>query len=128
MAKSKASQEEKTMAQEKQQARMDESSTRIAELTESIKTLEAEIAEIDKATTEATKVRGEENAEYKTASKDYRDSAEAVTRAIAVLKSFYEGASLVQVRLHSAQKSARPSFGSAKGDAGGSIISILEMS
>merc|ERR1719231_1369536 len=34
---------------------------------------------------------------------------------------------LVQIRAHKKLASERPKFGSAKGDAGGSIISILEM-
>merc|ERR1719171_3386814 len=120
MGKSKASKEEKEGLVEKHSSRLEEAESRTAQLTESIKQLEAEIAEIDKSQTEATKLRGEEKAAYDVASKDFRDSAEAVARAIAVLKNYYEGAALVQV--------ARPKFGSAKGDAGGSIISILEMS
>jgi len=119
MGKSKASKEEKEGLVEKHSSRLEEAESRTAQLTESIKQLEAEIAEIDKSQTEATKLRGEEKAAYDVASKDFRDSAEAVARAIAVLKNYYEGAALVQV--------ARPKFGSAKGDAGGSIISILEM-
>merc|ERR1719486_1632123 len=78
MSKSKASKDEKTMSIEKHQARIDEADGRMAQLTELIKTLEAEIADIDSSQTEATKVRAEENAEYVTASKDFRDSAEAV--------------------------------------------------
>merc|ERR1719327_840788 len=127
MGKSKASKEEKEGLVEKHSSRLEEAETRTAQLTESIKTLEAEIAEIDTAQTEATKLRGEEKAAYDVASKDFRDSAEAVARAIAVLKNYYEGAMLVQVSAHSEQASERPKFGSAKGDAGGSIISILEM-
>merc|ERR1719395_39197 len=57
MGASKKSQEEKTMTLDKLQTRIDESSTTIAELTEAIKTLEAEVAEIDKAQAEATKIR-----------------------------------------------------------------------
>jgi len=128
MGKSKASKEEKEGLVEKHSSRLEEAEARTAQLTESIKSLEAEIAEIDKSQTEATKLRGEEKAAFDVASKDFRDSAEAVARAIAVLKSYYEGAMLVQVHAHSEQASARPKFGSAKGDAGGSIISILEMS
>merc|ERR1719310_808696 len=127
MGKSKASKEEKEGLVEKHSSRLEEAEARTAQLTESIKSLEAEIAEIDKSQTEATKLRGEEKAAFDVASKDFRDSAEAVARAIAVLKSYYEGAMLVQVHAHIEQASARPKFGSAKGDAGGSIISILEM-
>ena len=38
----------------------------------------AEIAELDKGTTEATKLRQEENAQYKVASKDFKDGADGV--------------------------------------------------
>merc|ERR1711871_1344810 len=49
MGKSKKSQEEKMMTLDKLQARIDGATTTIAENTEAIKTLEAEVAEIDKA-------------------------------------------------------------------------------
>merc|ERR1719230_2012535 len=117
MGKTKKSLDEKTTALEKHQARIEDSESRSAQLTESIKTLEAEIAEIDKAQAEATKVRGEEKAEYEKASKDFSQSAEAVARAIEVLKGFYEGGSLIQIRSHS-KVAAAPSFGSAKSDTG----------
>merc|ERR1719456_1701000 len=92
------------------------------ELEQAIKELEGEIGEIDAAQAEATKMREEENAENKVSSKDFKDSAEATEKAIIVLKEYYEGA-LLQV----SQGSRAPEFGSAKGDAGSSIISILEM-
>merc|ERR1719327_535267 len=53
MGASKKSQDEKTMTLDKLQARIDGASTTIAELTESIKTLESEVATIDKAQSEA---------------------------------------------------------------------------
>merc|ERR1740133_525184 len=40
-----------------------------------------------------------------------------------VLKTFYEGAALIQT----SSKAARPSFGGAKSDTGSSIISVLEV-
>merc|ERR1719271_1569958 len=116
------------MKLEKHASRIEQAEATIAEATKNIKTLEGEIAEIDSAQAEATKVRTEENTDYKKASQDFRDSAEAVARAIEVLKGYYEGAFLVQVRSHTERsKETAPSFGSARGDAGSSIISILEM-
>merc|ERR1719230_1478694 len=91
MGKSKKSQEEKTATLEKLGASIDGATSTIAENTEAIKTLEAEIAEIDKAQAEATKLRTTEHEEYLKASKDFKDSAEAVAKAIEVLKAFYEG-------------------------------------
>merc|ERR1719352_1540298 len=123
MGKSKTSQDEKTMTLDKLKARIDGASSTIAELTESIKTLESEIAEIDKAQAEATEIRTEENAKNTAAIADFSQSAEAVVKAMGVLKSFYEGAALVQTN----SKSGRPSFGGAKTDTGSSIISVLEV-
>merc|ERR1719379_3368850 len=57
MGKSKKSQEEKTMTLDKLQSRIDGATTTIAENTEAIKTLEAEVAAIDKAQAEATELR-----------------------------------------------------------------------
>merc|ERR1719482_1724619 len=65
MGKSKASEAEKTATIDKLQSRIDGASATIAELTEAVKTLEAEIAEIDSAQSEATKIRTEESAKNK---------------------------------------------------------------
>jgi len=127
MGKSKTSQEEKTMTLDKLSARIDGASSTIAENTESIKTLEAEVAEIDKAQAEATALRTKENEEYLVASKDFKDSAEAVAKAIEVLKNFYEG-SFIQLSAQTTLKSKQPEFGGAKSDIAHTIISVLEMS
>merc|ERR1719311_2019231 len=127
MGKSKKSQAEKTATIEKLQTRIDGATATIAELTEAVKTLEAEIADIDKAQAEATKIRTKENADNTAAIKDFRQSADAVVAAMGVLKSFYEGGALIQTsaKLHTASK--RPEFGGAKSDTGSSIISVLEV-
>merc|ERR1719387_552038 len=127
MGKSKTSQAEKTETLDKLQSRIDGATSTIAENAEAIKTLEAEIAEIDKAQAEATEIRTKEKDDYMVASKDFKDSAEAVAKAIEVLKNFYEG-SFVQVSSKTTQKSKQPSFGSAKSDTASTIISVLEMS
>jgi chromosome segregation ATPase len=127
MGKSKKSQDEKTMTLDKLSARIDGASTTIAENTEAIKTLESEVAEIDAAQAEATKIRTTENADYMQASKDFKDSAEAVAKAIEVLKNFYEG-SFIQLSATTNLKSKQPEFGGAKSDIAHTIISVLEMS
>jgi hypothetical protein len=127
MGKSTTSKDEKTMTLEKLQARIDGASTTIAENTEAIKTLEAEVAAIDKAQAEATAIRTKEKEDYMVASKDFKDSAEAVAKAIEVLKNFYEG-SLLQVKASTTLKSKQPEFGGAKSDIASTIISVLEMS
>merc|ERR1719253_1841309 len=128
MGKSKKSQDQKTMTLDKLQARIDGATSTVAENTESIKTLEAEVAEIDKAQAEATAIRTKEHEEYQVASKDFRDSAEAVAKAIEVLKNFYEGSSFIQVSAQTSLKSKQPDLGGAKSDIAHTIISVLEMS
>merc|ERR1719267_285925 len=119
------------MTLDKLQARIDGAETKIAELTEAVKTLEAEVAEIDAAQAEATKIRTKEHEEYAQASKDFKDSAEAVARAIEVLKNFYEG-SFIQISSKTTHKttfkSRQPELGGAKSDTASVIISVLEMS
>merc|ERR1719327_2519533 len=115
------------MTLDKLQGRIDGATTTIAELTEAIKTLESEIAEIDAAQAEATKIRTTEKEDYLKASKDFKDSAEAVAKAIEVLKNFYEG-SFIQLSAKTNLKSKQPEFGSAKSDTASTIISVLEMS
>merc|ERR1719421_658697 len=127
MGKSKKSQSEKMATIDKLTTRADGASATIAELTEAVKTLEAEIAEIDKAQAEATEVRTKENADNTAAIKDFRQSADAVVAAIGVLKSFYEGGALIQTSSKSHTVSKRPEFGGAKSDTGSSIISVLEV-
>merc|ERR1719389_1238039 len=94
--------------------------TTIATLTEEVKTLEAEVAEIDKAQAEATEQRTKENTDYLKASSDFRDSAQAVAKAIEVLKNYYEG-SFIQL------SAKQPEFGAAKSDTAHTIIAVLEM-
>jgi septal ring factor EnvC (AmiA/AmiB activator) len=120
IGKSKKSQAEKQTKIDEYQTRIDKASTTIATLTEEIKTLEAEVAEIDKAQSEATAMRTTENTDYVKASTDFRDSAQAVAKAIEVLKSYYEG-SFIQL------SAKQPAFGSAKSDTASTIISVLEM-
>merc|ERR1719160_1306054 len=127
MGKSKKSQDEKTMTLDKLQSRIDGAKATIAENTEAIKTLEAEVAEIDKAQAEATAIRTTEHEDYLVASKDFKDSAEAVAKAIEVLKNFYEG-SFIQLKASTNLKSKQPELGGAKSDIAHTIISVLEMS
>merc|ERR1719421_2261117 len=116
MGKSKKSQAEKTATIEKLQTRIDGATATIAELTEAVKTLEAEIADIDKAQAEATKIRTKENADNTAAIKDFRQSADAVVAAMGVLKSFYEGGALIQTssKSHTVSKATKEADAKAK--------------
>jgi chromosome segregation ATPase len=125
IGKSKKAQEEKTTKVDEYTSRIDSASSTIATLTEDIKELEKEVAEIDSAQATATEIRTKENTDYVKASTDFKESAEAVAKAIEVLKNFYEG-SFVQVSTKTNAK--QPEFGSAKSDTSHTIIAVLEMS
>merc|ERR1719265_2340304 len=127
MGKSKASQADKTMKLDKFSTRVDEASSKVSELTEAIKTLEAEIAEIDKGQAEATALRTKEHEEFSVVSKDYKDSATAVAKAIEVLQSFYSGASLMQIKSTTKLQSQTKVHAEGNGDAANVIIGVLEV-
>jgi chromosome segregation ATPase len=120
ISESKAKQADLSGKLDKTTARIAKAEADKAKLAEEIKMLETEIAEIDAGQAEATKVRQAEHAEYLTASKDFKDSATAVAKAIAVLSEYYNSAAFVQV-------SEAPEFGGAKSDVGSTIVSILEV-
>merc|ERR1719310_1510372 len=117
------------MTLDKLQARIDGATSTIAELTEAVKTLEAEVAAIDKAQAEATAIRTKEHEEYMVSSKDFKDSAEAVAKATEVLKNFYEGSfiqlsSKTKVMSKVQSKDDQPEMGGAKSDIASVIIGI----
>ncbi len=86
ISKSKASKDEKTMESEKITSRLDTATSKKNELGNSVNELQAEIAALDKAMGEATKLRTEEKATYDKASKDFKEAAEAVESAISLLR------------------------------------------
>merc|ERR1719443_859700 len=109
------------MKLEKHQARMDQAMATATELTDAVKVLEGEIAEIDAAQKEATNIRQKEKADNTQAMKDFKQSADAVSAAIGVLKEYYEGGSLIQMDRQAGRqghRSRQPSFGGASSDAG----------
>merc|ERR1719359_246037 len=98
-----------TQKLDKVSVRIEKAEAGKAKLQEQIQLLEAEVAEIDAGSAEALKIRQEEHQEFLGASKEYKDSATAIARAITVLDEYYSGgsAALVQVQ-------AGPAFGGAK--------------
>jgi soluble cytochrome b562 len=121
-AESKKKQADLTAKLDKTNARIAKAVASKAKLTEDIKVLEEQIAEIDAANAEATKIRGEEHEEYLKSSKDLKDSAEAVAKAISVLTEYYSSASFVQTK-----QKEEPEFASNKGDIASTITSMLEV-
>jgi hypothetical protein len=121
MSESKAKQADLSGKLDKISARISKAESGKAKLLEDIKMLENAISEIDAGQAEATKVRQEEHAEFLKASKDFKDSAAAVAKAIDVLSEYYSSAGFVQTSQPDA------SFGGAKGDVGSTIVSVLEV-
>merc|ERR1740117_305738 len=119
MGSSTKSKNQKTATLDKLQTRIDGASATIGQRADEVKTLEAEIHDIDSSQASATAIRAQEYADNTQAASDFRQSADAVVQAMGVLRNFYGGA-LIQVK---ATKAARPSFGSAHSDTGSSIIS-----
>merc|ERR1719321_1185010 len=129
MGKSKKAKEIKTAKLGKLTARIDEGESRKVQLLEEIRNLESELAEIDRAQAEATELRTKEHSEFFKAQADYQSSEDACAQAVEVLKEYYSGGALLQVKSSSRRTSLRddqPEFGSANKDAGSSIIEFLE--
>jgi chromosome segregation ATPase len=121
LAKSSKSRDQKSAAADKYKARIDGAKAAHAGLKSEIAELQQELSDISKAVKEATELRSKEKASYESTSKDYKESAEAIVQALAVLKEFYRGdASLLQAN------AAQPEFGSSKSDASDMILGILE--
>jgi DNA repair exonuclease SbcCD ATPase subunit len=120
IGESKAKQAELTGKLDKMNARISKAVATKAKLTEDIKVLEEEVAEIDAGQAEATKIRSEEHEDYLVSSKDLKDSAEAVAKATAVLTEYYSSASFVQSK-------QAPEFASKKTDIASTITSMLEV-
>jgi len=116
IGKSKKSKADKEESLAKTQARIDKGDASTAKLSELVATLSQEIAEIDANVADATAVREKEKTDFAKVEKDMSESEQACAAATAVLREYYEGASLIQIR----------SEGKAKGDGSG-ILGVLEI-
>jgi len=91
------------------EAAVEDGKATIMKLTKEIATLTQEIADLDASVAEATKIRNEEKATNKVTVKDASDAQNAVIAATAVLKKFYEKASLATGLLQTSV--SRPKMG-----------------
>eukprot|EP00746_Dinoflagellata_sp_MGD_P158149 gnl/MRDRNA2_/MRDRNA2_86403_c0_seq3.p1 gnl/MRDRNA2_/MRDRNA2_86403_c0~~gnl/MRDRNA2_/MRDRNA2_86403_c0_seq3.p1 ORF type:complete len:737 (+),score=280.73 gnl/MRDRNA2_/MRDRNA2_86403_c0_seq3:109-2319(+) len=127
--KTEAAMKKKNMEIEKLETRIEKATATKKEQEELIATNSEEIASIEKANAEATKLRNEQNANFVKIDTDFSGAAEAVDDAIDALKEYYGDSALIQVRSKakdSSSDSAPPTFGGAKSDSAGGIVSILE--
>jgi hypothetical protein len=90
-------------------AAVEEGKATIMMLTEEIATLSKEVAELETSMGEATKMRTAEKAKNKATVEDAAAAEQAVAAAVAVLKKFYEDASVATAMLQTGQD--RPAMG-----------------
>jgi hypothetical protein len=96
------------------QAAVEDGKATIMMLAEEIATLTKEVAELDASVKEATKIRSEEKAINKVTVEDAQAAQTAVAAATAVLKTFYEKASLATGLLQT--DASRPKMGTDEWD------------
>jgi chromosome segregation ATPase len=121
--KTKAAMKKVTMTIEKLDTRLEKASSDKQELEESIATKSEELAAMDKANAEATKIRNEEHTNFMKIDADFSGAAEAVDDAIDALKEFYGDASFLQT--DSETETTSSDSQRSEGNAGG-IIQMLE--
>jgi len=120
--KSKKTKETKKMYVDRYQSRIDEANAAHAELKGEIAVLQQELREIAESNKKATAMRAQEAQDYAVASTDYKESGEALTQALVVLKDFYKsGEALIQIAKQA------PEFGASRSDASHMIIEILQV-
>jgi len=115
MEKATSSRDENIGAMEGDLASKTSAEAKIAKLEEEIQTLLQEIAELNKALNEATQLRNKENAENTKTLADANAGLAGVTKAMKILKDFYDNA-LIQT----GEKYKPP-----KGDASGNTVGDL---
>jgi len=120
MEKSRTKQRELAAKVDMHAVRIEKSESSIAKLKSAVQTLQVEIASIDAGTKEATELRTKQKTEFDETSAEYKQSADAVAKAIQVLQSYYSEGAFVQT-------SQAPELGGAKSDIGATIISMLEV-
>merc|ERR1719379_1716967 len=120
IGESTASKEDKAGKLDKVNARLEKAGSSIATLTEEITKLSAEVADTDAALSEATALRQKEKSTFVLVEKDLSESEEACAAATAVLREYYEGASLIQTNENSDSRA------DAGGDGSG-ILGVLEV-
>jgi len=115
MEKSTSKRDENIGAMEGDLAAKSTAEAKIAKLEEEIATLMSEVAELTKALNEATQLRGEEKAENTKTLADANAGLAGVTKAMKILKDFYDNA-LIQTNTQ---------YKPPKGDASGMTVGDL---
>merc|ERR1719364_687080 len=122
IGESKTAKADKEGKLDKVNARLEKATSTTSTLTEEISKLSSEVAENDSAMKEATNVRQKEKADFMVVEKDLSECQEACAAATEVLREYYEGASLLQMKTKAGSKEATD----AEGDGSG-ILGVLEV-
>merc|ERR1719321_777585 len=110
---------ELTEDKDKLTAKIDTATSKSAELKAQVQELQSELAALAKLQSEMDKIRADEKAAWEETSSDLEKAVTGIQGALDVLRDYY-GASLLQ-------QPSKPAGHSASGDAGGAIISMLEV-
>merc|ERR1719487_3017644 len=105
---------------DKLKAKIDQATSKSANLKSEVAALQKDLAELAALQSEMDKMRADENAAYLVVKSDLEKGIAGVQGALQVLRDYYGSAALLQ-------QPAPPTTHSASGDAGGSIISMLEV-
>merc|ERR1719487_824217 len=105
---------------DKLKAKIDQATAKSATLKSEVAALQKDLAELASLQSEMDKMRTDENSAYVVVKTDLEKAVTGVSAALKVLRDYYGSASLLQ-------QPSPPSTHSASGDAGGSIISMLEV-
>merc|ERR1719231_2096666 len=119
-AKSDEKKGELTDDTDKLKAKIDQATSKSTTLKSEVAALQKDLAELAALQSEMDKMRADENAAYVVVKADLEKGVAGVGAALKVLREYYGSASLLQ-------QPSPPSTHSASGDAGGSIISMLEV-
>jgi len=130
LAKTKAKKEELDDDIAKLTVKIDQASSKSANLKEDVSELESELAALSKLQAEMDKIRSDTHADYTTAKADLTLGLEGVRKALGVLREYYGGAALLQNGSQFAALMQQPAMPATHGKATGAgegIINILEV-
>merc|ERR1719246_199633 len=129
MAKTEVKKSELEEDVAKQNSRIDQAKADATQLQQEIQALQSELSALAKEQAEMDNIRREQHADYQQAKADLELGLSGVRKALAVLREYYGGASMLQEDKLSAfmQQPTRPETFSKGSGAGGSIINILEV-
>jgi len=130
LAKTKAKKEELDDDIAKLTVKIDQATSKSANLKEDVQELESELGALSKMQAEMDTIRSETHADYMTAKEDLTLGLEGVRKALSMLREYYGGSALLQSGSQFAALMQQPAMPATHGKATGAgqgIINILEV-